>query len=53
MTDLASNIALYRIEINGKQWNSFTDKDEAERQLDALREHGFAAVLVIEYRQVA
>lgn len=46
-----AEIAVFRIEINGKLWSSFTDYEEAVRQLDALRSHGMDAVMVPKARK--
>ena len=46
MTSAPTPIALYRVEIEGKLWNVFTEKDEAEEAVDKLRSNGMYAVLV-------
>lgn len=43
-------IAVYRVEINGKLWNAFTDKGEAAKQVEALRQQGMDAVIVAKSR---
>lgn len=44
-------IAAYRVEINGKLWNSFTDKQEADEAIDKLAKQGMSATLVMRARK--
>lgn len=46
-------VATYRVEINGKLWNSFTDGEEAAKTISQLRACGMDAVMVITERKAA